>query len=273
MAVAFGYAPDRKPGRALSSIHFTRKVAIFGCHSASLVDAPWDDPSWEFHGHATGHQWYRRQMDFYYDLHPPACWTRGGRKTALYPKWLAALTVPIYMQKHYPEVPASIQYPKRRVLAEFGYPRPYFTNHVAWIIALALTEGVTTIGLFGVNYGIRTEYQIQRACCEYWIGRAAARGVHIVLPEQSTLLQEPVGLYGYDSHDNETGARTTEYRDKTYATAEDIQPILPGQPGTQPAVPPEHLKEEIRLEELEFPRPDWALKPGRTDGGFEEENA
>ena len=205
MALAIGRAPVLKPGRALSpNAKVTRKVAIFGTHEASLKDAPWDDPSWELHGHSSGRAWYARELDCYYDLHPPAVWYRGGKKTAMYPKWLKANTVPIYMQKKYPEVPASREYPKGRILQEFGYPRPYFTNHVAWIIALALTEGVSTIGLWGIEYGIRTEYQIQRASAEYWLGRAAERGCHIVLPEQCTLLGQPKGclLYTSDAADD-----------------------------------------------------------------------
>ena len=269
MAVWLEHAPEPKPGRALSSTRVIRKVAIFGCHAASLVDAPWDDPSWEFHGHSSSRRWFKREMDFYYDLHPPACWSRGGRKTALYPKWLKSNPVPIYMQKHYPEVPASIEYPKRRILAEFGSPRPYFTNHAAWIIALALSEGVTHIGLWGINYGIKSEYQIQRASCEYWLGRAHERGVHIVLPEQCTLLSEPAGLYGYDSHDEVTAKRTPEYMGKTWALGEDIVPIEPGKPSPALAIPSDAIKAEMDLEEQEYPRPKWALAPvDKTNGGL-----
>jgi len=269
MALAFGCAPALRLGRTHSSIRTTRKIGILGAHTPSLADAPWTDPSWELHGHASAHSWYRREIDFYYDLHPPSCWTRGGKKTALYPKWLAKNTVPIYMQKHYPEVPASIPYPKGRILTEFGFPRPYFTNHVAWIIALALTEGVSTIGLFGINYGILTEYQIQRACCEYWIGRAVERGVHIIIPEQSTLLREPAKLYGYESHDEETGRRLPEYREKVWKPHEDITPVVPGQPAARRAEPTKEIKAEIELEEMECPRPEWSFGPlpDKTNGG------
>jgi hypothetical protein len=87
-----------------------RKIALCGSHSASAEDAPWNDPSWEFWGHASSRAWYRREMDRYFDLHVRACWTRGGKKGARYPKWLAANTVPIYMQDKYPDVPASVKY-------------------------------------------------------------------------------------------------------------------------------------------------------------------
>jgi hypothetical protein len=58
------------------------------------------------------------------------------------------------MQRHYPEIPQSVMYPKGRVVAEF---RRYFTSQAAWMIALALTEGVTHVGFFGIHYDARDE--------------------------------------------------------------------------------------------------------------------
>jgi hypothetical protein len=237
-----------------------RKVALCGSHDSSLADAPWTDPSWEFWGHASSRAWYKRRMDRYFDLHPPACWSRGGKKGVadIYPKWLAQNTTPIYMQKKYPQVPASVEYPKGRILAEFGDARPYFTNHAAWMIALALTEGVTAIGVFGINYGTESEYVRQRGSAEYWLGRAAQQGVRIVLPQQCTLLAEPGLLYGYESHDEKTGELKDEYKRKAWKPAETIRPI---QPGDKRVEPPAHIQKQIEEEEKEFPRPDWSLGP------------
>lgn len=243
-----------------------RKVALCGSHDASLTDAPWTDPSWEFWGHASSRGWYRRRMDRYFDLHVRACWSRGGRKGAAYPKWLARQTVPIYMQDVYPEVPASVKYPKGQILAEFADARPYFTNQVAWMIALALTEGVTHLGLFGINYGTQGEYERQRGSAEYWLGRAAGMGVRIILPEQCTLLREPALLYGYESHDEQTGALKAEYQPKVWKPQETIKPVAPGQI-VKLAQPPANLVAVIAAEEKEFPRPEWAFRPSnRSDG-------
>ena len=249
-----------------------RKLALCGSHSASGEDAPWTDPSWEFWGHASSRAWYRREMDRYFDMHVKACWTRAGKKGARYPKWLAANRVPIYMQDHYPEVPASIKYPKGRILLEFADARNYFTNHVAWMIALALTEGVSTIGLFGVNYSTQSEYERQRGSAEYWLGRASGMGVRIVLPEQCTLLHEPALLYGYESHDTVTGELKAEYKRKVWKPAETIRPVVEGETFKR-AEPPAHLKELIAQEERDEPRPEWSLGPlpERTDGGTQVE--
>lgn len=209
-------------------------------------------------------------MDRYFDLHPPVCWTRGGRKDGkfgMYVKWLNSNTTPIYMQKKYPEVPASIEYPRGRILLEFSIPRRYFANHVAWMIALALSEGVGTIGLFGINYSHHTEYGSQRGCAEFWLGFAGGRGVRIVLPEQCDLLREPALLYGYESHD-EKGKLREEYR-KLWPGAE-IKPLVPGQKPPSIKISDE-LRLEIEREEAEYPRPKWALGPlpDKPNGGTE----
>lgn len=248
-----------------------RKIALLGSHSASLEDAPWNDPSWEFWGHASSRLWYAHQVDRYFDLHPRACWTRGGKKSAAYPKWLSKNLIPIYMQDRYPEIPASVKYPKGRVLLEFADARNYFTNHTAWMIALAILEGVDTIGLFGINYGTESEYVRQRGSAEYWLGRAAGMGVKILLPSQCTLLSEPSLLYGYESHDETTGLLKDDYKRKEWKPSETIQPYVPGSP-TKRAQPPAHLLEEIRQEEEDYPRPDWAIGPlpemvGKGNGG------
>jgi hypothetical protein len=109
------------------------------------------------------------------------------------------------MQRRFQKVPASVRYPKERVVAE--YPR-YFTSHAAWMIALALSEGVTHLGFYGIHYALDEEHKKQRAGCEFWMGIAVGRGVQIVNPEGSPLLREPKWLYGYESHDGKAHART-----------------------------------------------------------------
>lgn len=260
--------PVPKPARAYPAARTVRKIALCGSHSASLTDAPWTDPSWEFWGHASSRAWYPRPMDRYFDLHPKACWTRGGKKGDAYPKWLSRNTVPIYMQRHFDEVPASVEYPKGRILTEFADARPYFTNHAAWMIALAMTEGVTAIGLYGINYSTEGEYVRQRGSAEYWLGRAAQAGIRIVLPEQCSLLREPASLYGYESHDEQTGKLKDAYRPKVWSPKDTRVPADLSSVGLMR--PPKEIQALIDAEEKEFPRPEWALGPLRTDGAYQE---
>ena len=177
-----------------------RKIALIG--SAATVNlAPWYDPSWEIWAHATTHH-YCKRVDRYFDLHP---WKWISEKPVPgYLEWLKQLRTPIFMQRKFRDVPASVRYPQERMLAE--YPR-YFTSHAAWMIALALSEGVTHLGFYGIHYALDEEHKKQRTGCEYWMGVAVGRGVQIVNPPGSPLLREPGWLYGYESHDGKRHVR------------------------------------------------------------------
>ena len=177
----------------VASMGRLRKIALIG--SAATVDlAPWYDPSWEIWAHATVYP-YCKRVDRYFDLHPWD-WIRT-KPVPGYLEWLQRCPTPIYMQRVFRDVPAAVRYPQERVLAEF--PR-YFTSHAAWMIALALTEGVTHLGFYGIHYALDEEHKKQRTGCEFWIGYAAGRGVQIVNPPGSPLMREPAWLYGYESH-------------------------------------------------------------------------
>jgi hypothetical protein len=98
-----------------------------------------------------------------------------------------------------------VRYPRERILSEY---RRYFTSQAAWMMALALTEGVTHLGFFGVHYSLDEEHKKQRAGCEYWMGVCEGKGVQLVLPPGSPLLRQPSWLYGYESHDTKQHGRT-----------------------------------------------------------------
>ena len=130
------------------------------------------------------------------------------------------------------------------MLAEF---RAYFTNHVAWMIALAMTEGVTHIGLFGCEYSHHFERGQQRGSAEFWLGMFEGRGGHVILPPGCTLLNDPAELYGYESHDKD-GKIIPSYRPKK------PKPIT-AKAGTNPIVV---LTDDLKPSE----RPPLATLPG-----------
>lgn len=176
----------------------TKKLAILGC-TTSVKYTPWADPTWTIAAHASAWNHCQREPDWWFDLHPPQCFKAKKSWRPKYYEWLQQQQTPIFMQENYLEIPAAVRYPKERILSEF---RPYFTNHVAWMIALAMTEGVTHIGLFGCQYKHETEYGVQRESCVYWLGRFEGAGGTIVLPPtHNNLLTTPSKLYGYQSHD------------------------------------------------------------------------
>jgi len=145
----------------------------------------------------------------FFDLHPPELWRDTTKKywDKKYLPWLKQNRTPIYMQERYPEAPASMRYPIETIVTEF--PRGYMTNTVAYMIALALQEGVTHLAIFGCHYDTASEYGPQRGGAEYWMGYAEGRGVQVLIPPKCDLLNRPALMYGYESHPN--GKRDKSY--------------------------------------------------------------
>lgn len=189
-----------------------RKVGIIGTQADTRIYAPWDDPSWEFWAHTSA--WNvipEGRADVVVDTHPPHCF-REGKKNGFadYYAFLKQLRTPIYMDERYPEIPASMRFPREKIKQQFPYE---FGSLTAQMIALLLCEGVTHIGLWGVEYH-DIEYLSQRCGTVFWVGIAIGRGVQIVLPPSSTILKnvmvlvppgtkvssELVGDYPFDTH-------------------------------------------------------------------------
>ena len=229
-----------------------RKIALIGS-APSLDCAPWHDPSWEIWAHGTCHNLCVR-ADRYFDLHPWAWIT--GKNVPGYVDFLKKTRVPVYLQTARPEVPASYTYPKDRILSEF---RPYFTNHMAWMSALALTEGVTHIGLWGIHYEHDIEHKAQRACCEYWVGLLEGRGVQVVIPPGSPVTREPSWLYGYESHNDRAHVRGVTSASPTQVKPDTPLTVLPtSEMAQRPDVP---VPEEIRRAAQENRAPVFAGRP------------
>lgn len=116
---------------------------------------------------------------------------------------------PIYTSIVRPGYPGCIPFPLGDVLSGRydNNGAPYFNSTAAYAIAFAVHIGVKRISLFGIDYTLPNVHSGERgrACCEYWLGVAAARGIEITVPEQTTLLDacgpERELLYGYDCVD------------------------------------------------------------------------
>ena len=189
--------PERPPSYEPPGLGRLRKIALIGT-AETYTFAPFHDPSWEIWAHSSAIPVCPR-VDRIFDLHPKHVWQKKKHWHKDYATFLATCPVPIYMQEKYKSVPQSIRYPRERILSEF---RRYITSQTGWMIALALTEGVTHLGFYGIHYAHVDERGWQLACAEYWIGVAEGRGVTIAIPPGSPLLKNPL-LYGYESHDAE----------------------------------------------------------------------
>ena len=76
----------------------------------------------------------------------------------------------------------------------------YFTNSVSYMIALAIKQGATEIGCYGVDMATGSEYGPQRPSCEFFLGIAAGMGISITIPATADLLKTKF-LYGFQERE------------------------------------------------------------------------
>lgn len=110
---------------------------------------------------------------------------------------LAEMPQPIYMHRHWDDIPSSVPFPFDEVEKSVfsGFPRAswdtqrdWYNSSPAYMIALAIHEGATTIGLYGIDVLDDSEFTLERPCLEYLIGLAVGRGIEVVIPEGPTAL-------------------------------------------------------------------------------------
>ena len=84
-------------------------------------------------------------------------------------------------------------YPLDKISRYFG--TKYFTNSIAYMMALAIKKKPKEIHLWGVEMDGGGAYAFEKPCVLYWVGQAEARGIKVV---SASRLTEPVYLYGYE---------------------------------------------------------------------------
>lgn len=214
-----------------------KKVAIIGTSSESLQLAPWDDPSWVFWVHTSAGKVIEDfgAADVFLDIHPPECFKETRKNGFLdYYKWLQGLTTPVLMQQVYPEIPASIKFPRARIKQQWPYD---FGSQAAAAIGLAMYLGAKEIGFWGVEYKVGADYERQRAHTLLWVGLAMGCGIRVITPHNSELLKNPDGDYGYESHDTEEKRQALKEAYRKVRNADfDASKLLPVTPENEAAV-------------------------------------
>lgn len=134
--------------------------------------------------------------DYVIQLHKPVVWRSSqNRNDARHYDWLKSTTIPVLMQDHYEDVPASVKFPLEEIRNEFKGAPQYFTSSVAYALAYAIYKKYKRIELYGVEMETNTEYAHQRPGVAYWCGIAIGRGIEIDFHSKN-FFQSP--LYGYD---------------------------------------------------------------------------
>lgn len=95
----------------------------------------------------------------------------------------------IYTSAPVPEWPAHVVYPRDMMFAKYG--RMWFTSQISYGIALALEEGATHIGCWGIDLESGEEYISQFAGAKYFLQLARLAGVEVTLPVGCGLLRDP----------------------------------------------------------------------------------
>jgi hypothetical protein len=153
-------------------------------------------------------------------------------------KWLKRHPGPVYTSVVREGYPGLVAFPLQDVLNgryDTNGGAPYFNSTAAYAIAYAVHIGVKKISIYGVDFTLPKAHQAEkgRACCEYWLGIASARGIEVQVPETSSLMDACEGdelrLYGYDCvdvtlHDQPRGGVKVRFSEKAViASAAEIE--------------------------------------------------
>jgi hypothetical protein len=172
------------------------KICIVGFASGSRMLAPFDDQSFDIACLNHGWNWIPR-YDVWYELHTP---THARKISETHWQWLIAQPgpdspdfKPIYMQDHYPEIPASVKFPMAEVdewlIRRFGSEGGYYTSSISQMLSHTMWLGYKEIHLYGIDLLEESEHAYQRPGAEYLIGLARGCGIKVYVPKQSALLK------------------------------------------------------------------------------------
>lgn len=109
-----------------------------------------------------------------------------------YEKKLIDCWQPLYMQEAYKDIPTAKRYPFEEVS---DYTDDYYNSSIAYMLGLAIAEGIPNITILGVNMRDAEEYLYQKPNLEFLIGVASGLGAQINIDERSGLCQfNPKGI-------------------------------------------------------------------------------
>lgn len=194
-----GRAPVLEDSTSFPSVE--KKIAIVGKAPSSIRLAPYEDESWEIWGLSNAafagevprwNTWFElHNLD---DGHK-----RWAQACPGYWSWLKqdhgeGKRIFVGRESYLAIIPNGVAYPWQRVFERFGR---YFNNSISEMIAIAIMEGATELGIWGVDmaqsdpvlHNGNSEYQHQRPSCEFILGMVRAMGIKLHVPNESDLLK------------------------------------------------------------------------------------
>ena len=165
--------------------------------------APFEDDSFEMWGCNDMYNFVPR-VDVLFQVHSRIKIEEFPRDPN-YLQWLQDNTaIPVYMHKHFKDIPMSIPYPLQEIVSIYG---DYFTNGISYLLALAIDMQYKEIHIYGVEMEHASEHLHQKPSVTYFIGLARGKGIKVYLPKESTLMRSH-GLYGFEGEDKMTRLMT-----------------------------------------------------------------
>jgi hypothetical protein len=120
-------------------------------------------------------------------------------------EWMKEHPGPIYTSRTHPNYPGLVEFPIEKVINDTKFA--YMNSTAAYAVAYAVYLRVKKIYLFGCDFTYPNAHDAEkgRACVEFWLGMAAARGIEISVPQVSSLMDamytQQDRLYGNDTRD------------------------------------------------------------------------
>lgn len=130
--------------------------------------------------------------------------------------------------KVYDDYPGAESFPLQDAVDAFCMA--YFNSTVAYAFVYALLQGFTEIHLYGCDYSYPDSHHAEkgRACLEFWMGIACARGVAVNIAADSTLMDTSAPIeeriYGYDAYHLELVHSADRAAPIVVATAREVLP-------------------------------------------------
>lgn len=163
-----------------------KKIAIVCGSPSSEFMAPFEDEEWEIW--VLGNRLNRfdgKRVTRVFEIHDDLSEHGDPLK---YAQWLAVQhNYPLIVGENFPISGENVSvFPFKEAEELFG--STYLTSSPAYMMAMAILEGATHIGIYGVDLSADDhEYFWQRPCMEAWIGFAKGRGIEVSIPEVSSI--------------------------------------------------------------------------------------
>jgi hypothetical protein len=170
------------------------KIAIVGTCPSSRMLAPYNDESWEIWTCSPDNVDRLPRVSRWFELHGDVGWEDQQQWEVNFLAWLNAQSFPLYVQVKHMFRDSAIRFPYEELTKEFG--TYWFTSMFAWMMAFAIHEGATEIGIFGADMAADSEYGYQKPAMRRFIEYAEERQIKVSAPMESDILQPPP-LYGY----------------------------------------------------------------------------